>query len=164
MEHQDPVKHQKQKHGWKRKFSKTLNLTLFRPMDFSIKFDMFKSGWSIVYIEGLQVINFKKEHISFSEDWFCLSKQCRPWSNAALCCISSRSSLFAKVPYKCFFRFWVKEGFRNSKCKLSVCQQEMNVFKMKCSIVLNASEINQKNYHNLPNSEFVKSAFSESKV
>ena len=29
---------------------------------------------------------------------FNLSKQCRPWWNAASCCISSGSSLFAKVP------------------------------------------------------------------
>ena len=31
--------------------------TLLRPMEFSIKFDTVKSGWSIIYIKGLQVIN-----------------------------------------------------------------------------------------------------------
>ena len=33
-------------------------VTLLRPMEFSINFDTVKSGWSIVYIEGLQVIIF----------------------------------------------------------------------------------------------------------
>ena len=48
-------------------------LTLFVPMEFSIKFDTVKSGWSIVfYIEGSQVkISNKKCYISFSEDGFC---------------------------------------------------------------------------------------------
>ena len=40
------------------------SLTLFVPMEFPIKFDKVKSGWSIVYIEGSQVIIFKK-HILF---------------------------------------------------------------------------------------------------
>ena len=31
-------------------------LTLFRPMEFSIKFGRVKSEWSVVYIEGSQVI------------------------------------------------------------------------------------------------------------
>ena len=30
-------------------------------MEFSIKFDTTKSGWSVVHIEGLQVIIFKKQ-------------------------------------------------------------------------------------------------------
>ena len=33
------------------------NLTLFVPMEFPIKFDMVKSGWSIVYIEGPPAYN-----------------------------------------------------------------------------------------------------------
>ena len=33
-----------------------------------IKFDTFKSGWSIVYTEGSQVIISKKYYIPFSED------------------------------------------------------------------------------------------------
>ena len=33
-----------------------LVFTLFEPMEFSIKLDTIKSGWSIVYIEGSQVI------------------------------------------------------------------------------------------------------------
>ena len=64
-----------------------------------------------------QVVISNKYCISFTEDRFCLSKQCRPWwnatlysadpdemphytanSEATLCGISSRSSLFAKVP------------------------------------------------------------------
>ena len=36
--------------------SPTPCLTLFRPMEFSIKLHAIKSGWSIVYIEGLQII------------------------------------------------------------------------------------------------------------
>ena len=49
-------------------------LTLLRPMDFFIKFDTVKPGWSIVYIEGSQVVISKKYCISLSEDGFCLSK------------------------------------------------------------------------------------------
>ena len=33
--------------------------TRFRPMEFSIKLDTVKSGWSIVYIEGLHIIIYK---------------------------------------------------------------------------------------------------------
>ena len=46
-------------------------LTFFRSMEFSINFGTVKSGLSIVYIEGSQVIF---HNISFSEDQFCLSK------------------------------------------------------------------------------------------
>ena len=53
-------------------------LTRVRPMDFPIKFDTVKSGWSVVYIEGSQVMIFTKYCISFYENRFCLSKQCRP--------------------------------------------------------------------------------------
>ena len=53
--------------------------TLFRAMEFSIKLYKIKVGWSIVCIEGLQVITFFKKSISFSVDGFYLdSKQCRP--------------------------------------------------------------------------------------
>ena len=55
-----------------------MNATLFRPMDVSIKFVTVKSGWSIIYIEGSQVIISKKYCIHLSEDRFCLSKQCEP--------------------------------------------------------------------------------------
>ena len=41
-------------------------------MEFSINFDTVKSGWSIVFIEGAQVIISLKYCISFSEDQFCL--------------------------------------------------------------------------------------------
>ena len=37
-------------------------------MNFSIKFDTFRSGWSIEYIERSKVIISKKSYISFSED------------------------------------------------------------------------------------------------
>ena len=35
-----------------------------------------KSRWSIVYIEGSQVMIKSEYNISFSEDRFCLSKHC----------------------------------------------------------------------------------------
>ena len=41
------------------------SLSLFGPMEFPIKFDTVKSGWSIVYIEGSQVIISKIFYISF---------------------------------------------------------------------------------------------------
>ena len=34
------------------------SLTLCRPMDFSIKLDTFKSGWSIIYVQGPTGYNF----------------------------------------------------------------------------------------------------------
>ena len=72
-----------------------LILTLLRPMEFSITLYTDTSGWSIVYIEGSQVIILKKCSTSFSEDQFCLSKQCRP----ALC-----FGIYIKVwDYKTFF-------------------------------------------------------------
>ena len=41
-------------------------LSLFRPMEFSINFDAVKSGWSIIYIEGLLVIiSPQKLHIVY---------------------------------------------------------------------------------------------------
>ena len=58
--------------------------TLLRPMDFSIEFDTGMSGWSIVYIEGLQVIIQKNIYFVFSEDQFCLDKQCTVCHNTSL--------------------------------------------------------------------------------
>ena len=46
-------------------------------MGFPIKFDSVKSGWSIVYIEGSQVIISQKYYISFSLR-FCLSNSADP--------------------------------------------------------------------------------------
>ena len=40
--------------------------SLLKPMEFSIKFDTVKSGWSIIYIEVSQVIISKKYCISYS--------------------------------------------------------------------------------------------------
>ena len=49
------------------------DLTLFRPMELSIKVKLqFKLGWSIIYIEGSQVIISPKYYLSSSEDQFCL--------------------------------------------------------------------------------------------
>ena len=36
-----------------------VGLTLLRPMEFHINFDIVKSGWFIVYIEGAQVIIYR---------------------------------------------------------------------------------------------------------
>ena len=57
-------------------------------MEFSLKFDTVKSGWSIVDTEGSLVIISKKYCISISV----------PNSTKALCSISSECSLFTKVP------------------------------------------------------------------
>ena len=40
-------------------------------MEFSIKFDMIKSGWSIVYIEGSEALIFHYYRSSFSEHVLC---------------------------------------------------------------------------------------------
>ena len=40
----------------------------FKPMEISIKLHAINSGWSIVYIEGPQILIFKIYCISFSED------------------------------------------------------------------------------------------------
>ena len=46
----------------------TVLLTLFVPMELSVKFDTVESGLSIVYIEGSQVTILKKKiYISFSD-------------------------------------------------------------------------------------------------
>ena len=67
------------------------------------QFDFVKSGWSIVYIEGSQVIISKKNIIFLSlKIDFVL----------ALCRISSGSSLFAKVPV---LEFLVLQGLSTSK-------------------------------------------------
>ena len=69
-----------------------ISLTLLRPMEFSIKFDTVKSGWSIVYIEGSQVIS-KTDYISFSEDDFVSANS----ADHDEMHISSGSSLFAII-------------------------------------------------------------------
>ena len=47
-------------------------------MVFSIKLDIVKSRWSIVSIEGSQVIISKNICISFSEDRFCRGEELVP--------------------------------------------------------------------------------------
>ena len=42
-----------------------------------IQLHTIRSGWSLVYIEGPQVILSKKDVISFNEDRICFSKQFR---------------------------------------------------------------------------------------
>ena len=57
-------------------------LTLFRPMEFSIKLQTFRSGQSIEYIEGSQVIiskNIVFLSLKIVFFFFCLSKQCILW-------------------------------------------------------------------------------------
>ena len=100
--------------SWKRK-QKTV-LTLLRPMGYSIKFETVKSGWSIVYIEGLQVIISPKYCISFSKDRFCLSRQCRPRQNCHLMqhfiwlftvCHSTRSSKDSTYSHHAAYKIYV---------------------------------------------------------
>ena len=55
----------------------TICLTLLRPMECSIKFDTVRSGWSIVYIEGSQVI-ISKKYLSFLKINFVLAKSADP--------------------------------------------------------------------------------------
>ena len=71
-------------------------------MDFPIHIDAISMELSIMY--------FKRSRVECSKYWcmiipggcFNPCKQCRPWWNAALCCISSGSVLFAKVPIQWF--------------------------------------------------------------
>ena len=75
-------------------------LTLIRPMEFSIKFDTVKPGWFLIlYIEGSQVMISQNIPIVFlSVKIIFISNSADPDGNAALCGMSSESSLFAKVP------------------------------------------------------------------
>ena len=82
-------------------------------MEISIKFGTVKSGWSIAYIEGSQVIFCNEHCISFSEDRFRLMKQCRPY-HLGLQCLQKYS-------------FW---DFRCTKGKCYVC------IKISCDIGL----------------------------
>ena len=68
-------------------------------MEFPIKLHAIKSGWSIVCIEGSQFI-ISKEILYFFplKIHFVIANSADPDKNAALCDISSGSSLFAKVP------------------------------------------------------------------
>ena len=57
------------------------------------------SQYDPLYIlTGHKLIFPNRYYVSFSEDRFRLSKQCRPWWNAAWCGISPGSSLFANEP------------------------------------------------------------------
>ena len=67
-------------------------------MDFPILFDTISMGLPILYFKGSQGNFLNVDAFSVLEGCFNLSKRCRPWGNAALCCISSGSSLFAEVP------------------------------------------------------------------
>ena len=64
-------------------------------MEFSLKLYTMKSRWSIVHIEGSQVIISKKYCIYFFKDQFCLSKQC---TTLMKCCIVR---LFIRVYIVC---------------------------------------------------------------
>ena len=69
-------------------------LSLFILMDYIMNNDTIRIELSILHFKALPV----KISITWYIDWFNLCKQCRPWWNAALCGISSGSSLFAKYP------------------------------------------------------------------
>ena len=62
------------------RIKKSVKLTLFKPIDFPfhIRLHTIKSGWVHCIILGSQVIISKKKKLYiFSDDGFCLSKQCR---------------------------------------------------------------------------------------
>ena len=63
--------------------------------------------------------------IFFSEGRFCISKLCRPWWNAALCGISSESSLFAMCLCKGFLSQCsaMSAFLRHLTHKISKCPQ-----------------------------------------
>ena len=70
--------------------------------EFFLWFDSIHLGQSKQCIHwGVIGYNFKIKIVHLSKNRLCLSKQCRPRWNAALCGISSGSSLFAIV---CIFR------------------------------------------------------------
>ena len=50
-------------------------LTLLRPMEYSIKLYAIKSGWSIVYIEGSQVIILKNAFLSLKIDFILANRE-----------------------------------------------------------------------------------------
>ena len=72
-------------------------------------------GLPIVYFKGSQIDFSKLLCISVPEGSFNLWKKCIPM-NSALCCISSGSSLFAKV---LFYGFPVYKGLTESTYKHS---------------------------------------------
>ena len=74
----------------------SLFLNLYGLKDSFFWFDTWDLAYSIVYIERLQVQFSKQNCISFSDDSFCVSKQCRLW----WCGILSGSSLFAKDVFR----------------------------------------------------------------
>ena len=64
-------------------------ITLFRPMEYSIKLHTIKRGWYIVYIEGSQVMILKKSDFFSLKIDIVLANSADP---------DEMSSLFAKVP------------------------------------------------------------------
>ena len=75
--------------------------------------------------------NFKGYCISFSDDQFCLSKQCGPWLNAILCGIS-----FGDFPVCKSTHLWVPspETFKESSCtwnKYHECSYKNTSMKSK---------------------------------
>ena len=94
--HKTGMNHQGIKAYFKRKgWAKWLHiiswtLTIFFLKEFLIYFDTRSMKLSIVYFKG-----FYKMMDFCPWSLFYLSKQCRPWWNAALCGILSGSSLFA---------------------------------------------------------------------
>ena len=110
-------------YGEARKLASCIPLlsTLCRPMGSSIKFDTVKSRWSIAYIEGSQDIISKKYWFFFTEDHFCLSKQCRPWWNAA-CSISSGSYTYLSYPSSKELNFFLSYYF----CLYKQCRPRWN--------------------------------------
>ena len=84
---------------------------------------------------GVSDYYFHKYCILLSEDLFNLYKQGRPWWNAALCCISFASSLFAKQLVKGFPEY---KGLRqnNSIIFFNILHKFKNSFPPNSSLTL----------------------------
>ena len=77
-------------------------------MEFPIKFDTVKSGWSIVFIEGSQVIILKKCYISFSKIDFVLANSADPDEMLHYAAFHLGLHCLPKYPYRGFWYTRVK--------------------------------------------------------
>ena len=107
-------------------------LTLCILMDLPIHIDTISMGLPIVHFKGLQIEISKLWCFSVPGGCSDISKQGRPWWNAALCCISSGSSLFAKVPIQGFpeCKGWSRKTVNNKGA-----DQTVWLHRLSCAFV-----------------------------
>ena len=72
-----------------------------------MKLHTIKPGWSIVFIEGPQVIIFKKYFLSFSEDLFVLANSADPDEMPHYAAFHLGLHCLSKYP---FLGFWSSKG------------------------------------------------------